>query len=313
MVYSAKSDDTDIISQFTRRKAIKITTGGTNTPSDYQVKLAITFEPGMQADFEDIRFNTRAGAYIDYWIESYVSSTSAVVWVELPDAIAHPGSDTIWMYYGNAGLSDGGNIIDTFIVGDDGESGEPSDDWIQESTATIVIESSIIKSGSYSLKIDTGATLQSSMYLSLPNLDCTILEYSMRVPTTIASIGGVLHDGIYTNEKGTAFFYRNGTDTFQYYDTAYHVVQTASTDTWYDIKLVAKSVSAYDIYIDDVLKTTDAVMRNSPAKFDRAAFGGYHSNGIVYIDNVRVRKYIANEPTVSHGTAQHQRKVPQFM
>ena len=115
MPYSAKSDDSGTINQFTRRKEVIITTGGTSTPADYQVKLTITYESEMQADFDDLRFNTLSGGYIDYWIESYTASTTATVWVELPDAITHPGNDSIYMFYGNTSLQSESNGTDTFV------------------------------------------------------------------------------------------------------------------------------------------------------------------------------------------------------
>jgi len=115
MVYSAKSDAVGTISQFTRRKAIKITTSGTSTPTNYQIKVTIVYETVMNVNFNDIRFNSKNGVYIDYWIESYTASTTATVWLELPDAITDPGSDSIWMYYGNAAVSDAGNGNNTFI------------------------------------------------------------------------------------------------------------------------------------------------------------------------------------------------------
>ncbi|MCK4919255.1 MAG: DUF2341 domain-containing protein, partial [Candidatus Pacebacteria bacterium] len=99
-VYTAKSDiSTD--SQFTNRKLITITTTGTSTPVNYQVKVTVPYDSDMQTDFQDVRFNTTAGTYIDYWIESSTTSTTADIWLELPDAIADPGSDDIYMYYGN--------------------------------------------------------------------------------------------------------------------------------------------------------------------------------------------------------------------
>lgn len=118
MVYSGKSASVTV-SQFTRKKILTETTNGTNVPTDYQSKLTITYESEMQSDFADIRFNTTSGVYIDYWIERYTASTSAIVWIKLPDAITDPGSYTILMYYGNAELSDGGIIKDTMIFGDE--------------------------------------------------------------------------------------------------------------------------------------------------------------------------------------------------
>lgn len=290
---------------FSNRIPITVTTNGNSTPVDYQVKFSISYESEMQIDFDDIRFVNSSNGELAHWIESKVNSSYASVWVSLSDAITNPGNDTIWMYYGNGNVSDGGNIGDTFIVGDDGETGSPSGDWTQDGTATITIESTVIKSGAHSLKVNTGANNQFAMYLSIPNSVNNILEYSFRVPVTTAATGGRLHDGVFSSETGTAFFYKDGGNSFQYYDTAYHTVQAASINTWYDIKLVAKSLGKYDIYIDDVLKTTDANTRNSPGSYNRATVGGYHSNGDTYIDNFRVRKYIANEPTPSYGTTQH--------
>ncbi|NOR85467.1 DUF2341 domain-containing protein, partial [archaeon] len=100
---------------FSNREQITITTNGTSTPADYQVKLNISYESEMQADFDDIRFTNASDSEIAYWIESKVDSNYANIWVNLSDAITDPGSDIIWMYYGNPGLSDGGVGTDTFV------------------------------------------------------------------------------------------------------------------------------------------------------------------------------------------------------
>lgn len=118
MVYVGLSDSTTQ-SQFTRRKAITVLTDGTTTPINYEVKLTISYESPMQADFSDLRFNTTDGRYLDYQIETYVSSSSATVWVKLIDSVADPGTDTIWMYYGNPNLDDGGvgsDVFNTYIT-----------------------------------------------------------------------------------------------------------------------------------------------------------------------------------------------------
>jgi len=113
-IYTAKSDiNTD--SQFTNRKLITITTTGTSTPVNYQVKVTVPYDSNMQIDFQDVRFNTTDGTYIDYWIESSTTSTTADIWIELPDAITDPGSDDIYMYYGNGVLNDSGDRSTVFI------------------------------------------------------------------------------------------------------------------------------------------------------------------------------------------------------
>ena len=97
------------------RKPVTITTTGTSSPANYQPLLNISYESEMQADFDDIRFTNLSDGEIAYWVESKVDSNYALVWVKLSDPITDPGSDTIRMYYGNANASDGGSTTDTFI------------------------------------------------------------------------------------------------------------------------------------------------------------------------------------------------------
>ena len=123
--FTALVDDALTTGQFSHKKEITITANGTSTPANYQVKVTVAHANGiMQASFEDIRFNTKAGGYIDYWIESHTDNTTADIWLELPDAITDPGSDTINMFYGNNGLSDGKEGYDTFEFFDDFGVGE---------------------------------------------------------------------------------------------------------------------------------------------------------------------------------------------
>ena len=100
---------------FSTREPITITTTGTSSPANYQVKLNISYESEMQTDFDDIRFTNSSNGEIAYWIESKVDSNYANVWVNLSDGIADPVSDTIWMYYGNNVVSEGSNGVDTFL------------------------------------------------------------------------------------------------------------------------------------------------------------------------------------------------------
>ncbi len=98
----------------TKRKEITLT----NTEAEetnHQVQLNINYDSDMQADFDDIRFTESDGSTgIDYWRESYIDSTSAVFWIEVP-TLAALGDTTIYMYYGNASLSTTSNATDTFI------------------------------------------------------------------------------------------------------------------------------------------------------------------------------------------------------
>jgi len=307
MVYSAKSDDANTISQFTRRKDIKITTTGTSTPASYQVKVTIAYEPEMQSLFQDIRFNTKAGVYIDYWIESKTASTTATVWLELPDAITDGNSDTIWMYYGNAGLSDGGVGADTFIAFDD-------------------------------FSTDTSA-------------DYTEKYYATWYPMTYKTVSaGEFHLGFNAAEYGSAVVYGNQVITagsyilrskfravgyednipYDRYQSEIGLTTGAVTPTNYGSCSVAADytgwASSIQIPMPDYRGQSTELSGNTISEVTYTLDGSNYYIGFfvqdisstvpsseLWIDFALVRKYIANEPTASVGTAQHQRRVPQFM
>ncbi len=77
-------------------------------------------EPECKNDFSDISFTDSDGITpLSYWIESFVSGISAVVWVKIPNIPISPGTSTIYIYYNNPSAvttSNGGN---TFIYFND--------------------------------------------------------------------------------------------------------------------------------------------------------------------------------------------------
>ncbi len=123
---------------YAKVKTITGTTAGAQT--NYQMKLTVykasgTDTPGVvylggnvKDDFSDLRFTKSDGVtLLDYWIESYTSGVSAVVWVEVDYIPASPGTVDIYIYYGNpsaAGASSGASTFDFFddFVGSDGAS-----------------------------------------------------------------------------------------------------------------------------------------------------------------------------------------------
>jgi flagellin-like protein len=98
-----------------KRKAVTIdNTLNPNELTDYQVQLNVTYDSDMIDDFSDLRFtDSDCQTLIPYWVESYVSSDSAVVWVNVP-AIPASSTTTIYMYYGNPSATSESNPDDTF-------------------------------------------------------------------------------------------------------------------------------------------------------------------------------------------------------
>ena len=112
------------------RKAVTINnTVNSNTLTNFQVKVSVTYDSSMQTDFDDIRFADSDGTtLVDYWLESKTDAASAIFWVEVP-TITAASNDTIYMYYGNSSVSSASNISNTFLFGYDPRDGgiQPTD------------------------------------------------------------------------------------------------------------------------------------------------------------------------------------------
>ena len=106
----------DLLS-WSRRKPI-IITNTLGVQSNYQVKISVLYDADMQPDFDDLRFTNSAGTLMDYWIESKIDNTTAVVWVEI-DTLAGSGNTTLYMYYGNGASTSASNGLNTFTFFDD--------------------------------------------------------------------------------------------------------------------------------------------------------------------------------------------------
>ncbi|MGD0405021.1 MAG: DUF2341 domain-containing protein, partial [Candidatus Bathyarchaeia archaeon] len=117
-----------------RRRAVTIDNSqNLNSLTNYQVKLSVNFDSTMKSDFSDLRFTSDDGAtLIPFWVESYVSSTSAVVWVNVP-SVSASGSATIYMYYDNPSAVSVSSGKSTFTFYDDFETqSSPSSPWIDK-------------------------------------------------------------------------------------------------------------------------------------------------------------------------------------
>ncbi|MCA9382637.1 DUF2341 domain-containing protein, partial [Candidatus Dojkabacteria bacterium] len=106
---------------WSRRKSIEIT----NTEAeqtDYQVKIPVTYDSDMQADFEDLRFAKTDGTPISYWLQDTTDSTNTTAWVKI-DTLTAASSIDIFMYYGNNSALSESNGEDVFILFDDFDDG----------------------------------------------------------------------------------------------------------------------------------------------------------------------------------------------
>ena len=88
-----------------RRNITINNSANSNTLTDYQIAINLTYDSNMKSDFSDLRFtwyNSSSNSEIEipYWIESYTPSSYAEVWVKVPYIKAN-GYETVYVYYGN--------------------------------------------------------------------------------------------------------------------------------------------------------------------------------------------------------------------
>jgi hypothetical protein len=101
-------------------------TNNVTAQTDYPVRMIVSYQPGMQADFDDLRFTNNSGAKLNYWVHEKTDSVEAEVWVKVDNL--NLGNTTIYMYFGNeeaSSESDGDNTF-MFFDGFDGSALDPA-------------------------------------------------------------------------------------------------------------------------------------------------------------------------------------------
>jgi len=120
-------------------KTVAIYNPGTTALTDYQVRLNVANEPGMNADFSDVRFKADpAGDFLPYWTESYSETVNAMMWVKVPNLPVGVTTE-LTMYYGNPAAEDAGDGETVFEFFDDFEGASLD-------TAKWVVDSDIVYS-----------------------------------------------------------------------------------------------------------------------------------------------------------------------
>ena len=85
---------------WTKMKPITITNTVGQTLTNTVIYFVITHEPGMQSQYQDIRFKHQNNptSWLNYWIEAY-NATTAHVWVKVPTVPV--GTSSMYLFYGN--------------------------------------------------------------------------------------------------------------------------------------------------------------------------------------------------------------------
>jgi hypothetical protein len=296
---------------WSRRKAITIdNTGYSNALSNYQVQVAVAYDPDMQADFDDIRFTNASGTELDYWMVSKMDSTTATFWVEV-DSIAASSNTTIYMYYGNGSVTTTSNAKNTMFIYENMDTAptgtlrnnasyDAANKWVRLTTAAGGLQGQL----EYSTSPAPGFVADWRFWAGGGNgADATWLYY--RTSSTPAT------EDVPTN--GYSFPADEWDDQLQvYYNNNTTKLSSWATTTidntgWHDVKIVFYQSGA-NYYYQFWYDSTQRISSNSTNAPSGSLFGWGARTGGYYnehrIDDLIVRKYISPEPGVSLGTEQ---------
>lgn len=257
-------------------------------------------------DFGDIRFTDNDGdTLLDYWMESFVSGTSAIFWVEVRDSL-ESAPQTIYIYYKKddaTTVSDGTNTFPFF------------DDFLGSALNTTKWDNSTI--GNLSVAVDssvatltlTAQTADTNHYIKTKDLTFTYYACRFRMHDVPATYSAAMHFGygVYTWNPTTNCVLRSGSYTIDQYclvvenGTSRSVSSGYAEDADYSIWEVQWTAANATLLRDGTAKST--LTTNVPTGAIAGTMGitkatATYTYGSL-IDWYLIRKFVVVEPT--HG------------
>lgn len=280
----------------------------TNPPavSGFQAPFTITYDAHMDADFDDIRFvDGDDTTELDYWIESYVASTSATGYVELADT-----GDTIYVYYGNdeaTTTSDGDATFHLF---------DHFDGTALNSSKWEVLQNNGISVSDGALHISSGATNYGAL-ASLAQIQSDILiQFRIQTRTYATSLGVGNTDLSGVGSSIGLVYYTN-------YESAIYTGPIYGGNRWAPPRTWTTSSSDGDVitappagyFVEEFAIPEGGYLkqrRNGGAWTTSTRYTGvsgshpihiihYRGHAGMDLDYILVRKYAATEPSFAYG------------
>ncbi len=277
--------------------------------TDFQVRVALDHQDGMQADFGDLRFTAADGkTLLSFWTESYSESASAIFWVEVDSIPAQPGSTTIYVYWGNAQAANLSDIHTAFLFGDDFEDS----DWTAANWNTVL--------GSWSVSdgifIGTGDDAVTRSAAVIPE-ESRVMEGRMRTKSggdqpwdmgwmhikykdESNDVYGLIYQGGsgYTSGDAGITVEYGGAGTF--YDTKdLDPPPPLIGGEWNDFKLAVNGVNA-KLWVNGQLYIN--ADNSNIANLVSSYTGVAAHDCTAWFDNVRLRKFAPADPTGTAGS-----------
>jgi hypothetical protein len=286
-------------------------TGSALTDFQVQVSLNASFPWGhTSSNGSDIRVTSSDGqTELSYWIENWTYQTSAVIWVRVSLIAATPATSTIYIYYGNSAATSVSSGFNTFEFFDDFEEGSiNSSRWTASGgtwTAVAATQQNGISSYVAQGTVSTGnQILQSSGFTGSDYITEVygrqITGNSWGVCTRVTAINNYYLTALYDNHdaENNLFTYEWNPSTHPFWATA---LGTINPNVWYKMSIKVFSNNIH-VFINDLQRLTISDS-NHPA-------GGIsfwlQATATAQFNDLRVRKYAADEPASTLGIEQNQ-------
>jgi hypothetical protein len=336
---------------YRKNHVINSTTGA---GTDYQMKITVHYGSGSDSagdvycnshcktDFSDIRFTSSDGVtLLSAWNQSQVNGDNVVTWVKIQDDLTSSGT-TIYIYYGNSGVSVYWSGSSTFIEFDSGGSPVSGDLW----AATAESSDSNWISGSQ-LDVTVGSTVGALGGNRNNVFDFEELRPSLGQKSVyVSGCGGVHYGGMATSLAVDFDYYIQTLSSydncwavwvyvaFKYSDVMYKVIRLKDAYfdgwEWRTTQLLnnAPPTHGIDVSTDDItvyttdsiqtwysksIKSTDYCATTYPTDVYIGVDGG-HDNCVgygsveAYFQTIRIRKYVSPEP--SQGSWGSEERIP---
>lgn len=262
---------------------------------DYQVQLADVDNPTQAQDNLIVGID---GTPLPHWNESVDFDT----WVKININISGKRGLLI---HGNDGVSIGSSGDDTFIFFDDFEDGT-YDKWTQGSGATLSIYTDDTKylHGSHSTSI--GSKWNSLARANMPSMSEYIVDGRVKFGEiqsvlTMHNSANTTFYGIMSDDTDTMYVYEMNADVRTTVGNTGAVYSGLDSTIFQDFSASISSSGVIKLTLNGNTGTFPTDTTLSSGMFGMAAYEAIVGN-ICNIDDIRVRKYAAIEPTVTTST-----------
>ena len=304
------------------RMEINITNSYPQTLDNYETKIVIPKQTGMQDDYGDLRFTTNESnaTALNYWIEDY-NTTEALVWVNMS---LDSGVNTIYVYYDNDAVETTGNPYKTFALFDHFEL--PADSvnttiWNQSVYGTFnppVINNSI------AFMLDNYPTFGDSLLTTSNEWFGTNTSVDLRIKLNDTDGNFFMRYGYGTKEFNPTFrqiavnYYRNGTGKgrqtgFMYNGTDnYHTYMLTPASGGYIVasNYSIMSVARRDSDVIFSINYEENASFSTGVDMNLQAFARVYGSLYSIVDWMRVRQEVATPPSVAFGQPEVQPTPP---